>query len=438
MEEITFTSLMLRIGAVVFLLLANGFFVAAEFALVAARRTRIDALAKGGDKRAKVVQKALADLNRQLSAAQLGITVASIMLGYVAEETVAVFLHNWFAALPPPLDVMSRAAIVTIVAVSVITYLHVVIGEQAPKTWAITHPEATSRWAAAPLMFFAWITLPFTNFLNWSATRLLRLFGIKADAGHDRIHSPEEIVMMVRKAQKGGHFDEQDVDIIAGVMEFTEKLAHDVMTPRTDVADLEATLTVAQAATKAAEIGRSRYPITRESLDDIVGVVHVKQILRALPDHPDDSIETLSWDPVFVPGSREVEDVLTDMQRSKTHFAVVLDEYGGTAGIVTMEDLLEEIVGEIFDEHDERDPMPRAGADGVLLPGDMGIEDVNTRYGLRLETVDYHTIGGFVFGLLGRLPKQGDVVVVDSTRFEVTAMEGRRIATVMMAENPAG
>lgn len=437
MHEITLTSLALRLGAVAVLLALNGFFVAAEFALVASRRTRIDSMVREGDQRAVTVQKALKDLNRQLSAAQLGITVASIMLGYVAEETIAVFLHTWFAALPAPLDVLSRAAIVTVVSVSVITYLHVVIGEQAPKTWAITHPEATSRWAAAPLMFFAWITLPFTNFLNWSATRLLRLLGIKADAGHDRIHSPEEIVMMVRKAQKGGHFDEQDVDMIAGVMEFTEKLAHDVMTPRTDVADLEAMLTVAQAATKAAEIGRSRYPITRESLDDIVGVVHVKQILRALPDHPDDSIETLGWDPVFVPGSREVEDVLADMQRSKTHFAVVLDEYGGTAGIVTMEDLLEEIVGEIYDEHDQADAVPQSGAHGVILPGDMNIEDINAQYGLELTESEYQTIGGFVFGRLGRLPKVGDAIVAKNRRFEITTMEGRRVGTVTMSE-PSG
>ncbi len=415
------------------MLAANGFFVAAEFALVAARRTRIDTMAQGGDRRAVTVQKAFADLNRQLSAAQLGITVASILLGYIAEETVAVLLHDWFAALPAPLDVLAGAAIVSIVAISVITFLHVVIGEQAPKTWAIMYPESTSRWVARPLMFFAWITGPLTNLLNWSAMRLLRLLGIKADVGHERPHSPEEIVMMVKQAQRGGHFDAQDVDMNEGVMEFTEKRARDVMTPRTDVVDLPAELTVAEAARKVAEIGRSRYPITWQSLDNIIGVVHVKHILGALPESPDDLIKTIGHEPMFVPGSREVEDVLADMKRAKAHFAVVLDEYGGTAGIVTMEDLLEEIVGEIFDEYDDAEPIPQTGVDYVILPGDMDVEDVNDKYGLQLPIDEYQSIGGFVFGRLGRLPRVGDSIDVAATRFEVAAMDRRRIGQLKMS-----
>jgi CBS domain containing-hemolysin-like protein len=433
-HELTITSLLLRIGAVAFLLLVNGFFVSAEFALVAARRTRIDAMARDGDRRAKTVQNALKDINRQLSAAQLGITVASILLGYVAEETVAVFLGDWFAALPSPLDFLASAGIVSVVAVSVITFLHVVIGEQAPKTWAITHPEATSRWAAGPLMFFAWITLPFTNLLNWSAGRLLTVLGIQTEVGHDRIHSPDEIIMMVRQAQEGGQFDEQDVHMIEGVMEFTEKRVRDVMTPRTEVVYLPATLTVAEAATKAAAIGRSRYPICADSLDDIVGVVHVKQIFRALADRSGDPITTLGNEPMFLPGSREVEDVLADMKRAKSHFAVVLDEYGGTAGIVTMEDLIEEIVGEIFDEYDEAAALPHQGTGGTILPGDTDIEDLNDQFGLALDDMEYQTIGGLVFGRLGRLPGVGDAVVEGGRRFEVTAMDGLRVGEVTMSE----
>lgn len=437
MPDITLTSLLLRIGTVVFLLAVNGFFVAAEFALVAARRTRIDAMVRAGDRRAQAMQRALKDLNRQLSAAQLGITVASILLGYVAEETVAVFLQDWFAALPAPFEFMASAAIVTVVAVSAITFLHVVIGEQAPKTWAITYPEATGRWVAAPLMFFSRITLPLTNLLNWSTTRLLGVIGIEVDAGHDRIHSPEEIVMMVRQAQAGGQLDAHDADMIEGVMEFTEKRARDVMTPRTDVIDLTADMTVGEAAARVAEVGRSRYPITGESLDDIVGVVHVKQILRALPDRSNDTIASIGREPMFVPGSREVEDVLADMKREKAHLVVVLDEFGGTAGIVTMEDLIEEIIGEIFDEYDPAAPVPRPGTDGVIFPGETEIDDINTQYGLDLDTNDYQTIGGFVFGRLGRLPRVGDAIVAGERRFEVTAMEGRRVGTVTMSEGPS-
>ncbi len=204
--------------------------------------------------------------------------------------------------------------------------------------------------------------------------------------------------------------------------------------PRTEVVDLTADMTVAQAATKVAEVGRSRYPITGESLDDIVGVVHLKQILRALPDRSADTVASIGRQPMFIPGSREVEDVLADMKRAKAHFAVVLDEFGGTAGIVTMEDLLEEIVGEIYDEHDRAEPVPQSGADGVILPGDMDIEDVNAQYGLELNEADYQTIGGFVFGRLGRLPVVGDTIVANGRWFEVTAMEGHRVGTVTMSE----
>ncbi|MEE8135224.1 MAG: hemolysin family protein [Gemmatimonadales bacterium] len=434
MSEITLTSLLLRVGAVVFLLAVNAFFVAAEFALVAARRTRIDAMAAEGDERAKTVQKALTNLNLQLSSTQLGITISSILLGYVAEETVAVFLHDWFAALPPPFAFLGRAAIISVIAISVITFLHVVIGEIAPKTWAITYPERVSRRIAGPLMLFTWLTLPLINLLNWCSIKLLRLFGLKADIGHDRPHSPEEIVMIVRQAQQVGHFDKQDVDMIEGVMEFTEKRARDVMTPRTDVVDLTADMTIGEAATKVVEVGRSRYPITGASLDDIVGVVHVKQILRALPNRSHDTIASIGREPMFVPGSREVEDVLADMKRTKAHLVVVLDEFGGTAGIVTMEDLIEEIIGEIFDEHDPTEPVPQAGADGVIFPGEMEIEDINTQYDLHLDVTDYQTIGGFVFGRLGRLPRVGDAIVADERRFEVTAMEGHRVGTVTMSE----
>src|SRR5881296_2990558 len=189
-------SIGVRLIALVVLVLANAFFVAAEFALVAARRTRIDALVRRGDRKAKTVQTALQDLYRQLSAAQLGITVASILLGYVAQDTVAHLFHDWFASLPAALGFLTRGGVASTVAVAVISFLHVVFGEQAPKAWAITYPEGTSRWIAAPLIFFSWVTRPFTELLNWSSNLLVRMLGITStNTEHDRVHSPEEIRM---------------------------------------------------------------------------------------------------------------------------------------------------------------------------------------------------------------------------------------------------
>jgi CBS domain containing-hemolysin-like protein len=218
MSEPTAGSLGLRLVAVLLLVAANAFFVAAEFALVAARRTRVEAMVRQGDRKAKTVQRALQDLYRQLSAAQLGITVASILLGYVAEDTVAHLFRDWFAALPQALNFLTRGGIASITAVAVVSFLHVVFGEQAPKAWAITHPERTSRWVAAPLMFFSWITRPVTNFLNWSSNLLVRLIGLRPSAAEvERVHSPEEIRMLVQQSRKKGGLDAQDARLIEGV-----------------------------------------------------------------------------------------------------------------------------------------------------------------------------------------------------------------------------
>jgi CBS domain containing-hemolysin-like protein len=421
-------SLLLRGLVIVVLIAANAFFVASEFALVASRRTRIDAMVRRGDRKAKKVQAALQDLYRQLSAAQLGITLASILLGYVAEDTVAVLLRDWLAALPTALAFLSRAAVASVTAVAAVSFLHVVIGEQTPKAWAITYPEVTSRWIAGPLIMFSLITRPVTDLLNWSANRLVRLLGIRsAGAELERIHSPEEIMMLLRQSQKSGRIARGDVQLIEGVFEFTEKAARDVMTPRTEVIALEEDLTLGEAARRVAQAGRSRYPVFRESLDDITGVVHAKQILAGLRDRPEEQIRAIMREPLFVPGTREVEDVLADMKRLKSHLAVVLDEYGGTAGIVTMEDLLEEIVGQIYDEYDRAEPAPTSAGGTIMLPGAMDIEQANERYKLGLSDAEYQTVGGFVFGSLGRLPHPGDRINLKDVALEVVEMEGRRV-----------
>jgi len=433
MEEITLGSILIR-GAVVALLIgANAFFVAAEFALVAARRTRIDEMAEGGDRRAKTVQAAQEDLNRQLSACQLGITLTSILLGFVAEEAVAVLLHDWLSGLPPALSFLGRAAFVSFVAIAIISFLHMVVGELAPKAWAITFPESTSRWIAGPLLFFTWITGPLTNFLNWCANQMLRLLGVKAPAsGIDAIHSPAEILTIVKQSKESGQLEDEDVRLIQGVFEFTEKNARDVLTPRTDVVGLPDTITIREAADQVAEAGRSRYPVYGESLDDIVGIVHAKEILGALRDRGAEPVANLMRQPIFLPGTREVEDVLGDMQRLKAQMAVVLDEFGGTAGVITMEDMIEEIVGEIYDEYDEVEPLPVTAKDGATVPGDSEIEDLNKQLDLTIEAGDHQTIGGLVFGALGRLPQKGDQVHIDNLVLEVLEMDRLRVDKVKM------
>jgi CBS domain containing-hemolysin-like protein len=246
-----------------------------------------------------------------------------------------------------------------------------------------------------------------------------------------RLHSPEEIRMLVEQSTEGGSLLQEDARLLEGVFEFSEKTAQEVMTPRTQMAALEADLTVEAAADQVAIHGRSRYPAYTESLDDIIGVVHSKDILAALRSRPGQTIRVIMRAPLFVPGTREVEDVLADMKRLKTHLAIVLDEYGGTAGLVTMEDLLEEIVGPIYDEHD---PQVRSGPDegGPRLDGSMPISEFNPEYGATLDDTDYTTIGGYIFGQLGRLPRVGDRVTVGPFTFEVMEMDGRRVKTIRL------
>ncbi|HVH67007.1 MAG TPA: hemolysin family protein [Gemmatimonadales bacterium] len=433
-----------RLLAVLALVLANAFFVAAEFALVAARRTRIEAMARRGDRRARTVQAALQDLYRQLSAAQLGITVASILLGYVAEDTVAHLFGGWFAALPPALNFLTRGGIASTVAVALVSFLHVVFGEQAPKAWAITHPERTSRWIAAPLILFSWITRPFTDLLNWSAGRVVRLLGLKGTTAEiDRIHSPEEIRMLVEQSRKRGKLDADDARLLEGVFEFSEKMAREVMTPRTEIVALPADSTLEEAADQVAVAGRSRYPVYGASLDDILGIVHAKDVLAGLRSLKGGGLRDVLRPAVFVPGTREVEDVLTDMKRQKIHLAIVLDEFGGTAGLVTMEDLLEEIVGPIYDEYDRpsgdlRASSPASPGAAPVIAGSTPIREVNVAFGLELDEGDYTTIGGFLFGAIGRLPKPGDQVAVKGAIFEIVEMEGRRVASVRVVRRSPG
>lgn len=417
--------------AVLLLVLANAFFVAAEFALVGARRTRLDELARSGDGKARLARRAVQSLDRYISATQLGITLASLGLGWIGEPALAHLIQGAFAWLPGSLATFATHTVAVAIAFTIITVLHIILGELVPKALALLYPEQVSGWVVAPLMGFAWIMSPAIWVLNGTANWILKVAGIRSPGEHERLHSPEEIRILVEQSQEAGSLHRDDARLLEGVFEFSEKTAEEVMTPRTEIIALEADLTMAEAADRVVEAHRSRYPVFTDSLDDIVGVTLAKDILSALRQEPLAPVRSIMRPPLFVPGTREVEDVLADMKRLKTHLAVVLDEYGGTAGLVTMEDLLEEIVGPIFDEHDQPDlAMPDEA--GTLLDGSMPITQFNTEFDASLDDTDYTTIGGLIFGQLGRLPRQGDVVQLGGSTFEVVSMTGRRVETVRL------
>jgi CBS domain containing-hemolysin-like protein len=415
---------------VLVLVLANAFFVAAEFALVGARRTRLEELANAGDRKARLARQAVQSLDRYISATQLGITLASLGLGWIGEPALASLISRVLGWLPATIATIASHSVASIIAFIIITVLHIILGELVPKAVALLFPETISRWVSMPLIGFSWVMAVPIAILNGTANLLLRLIGVSAPGEHERLHSPEELRLLVEQSEEGGSLLQQDARLLEGVFEFSEKTAQEVMTPRTQMVALEADLPVEGAADVVAEAGRSRYPVFTDSLDEIVGVVHAKDLLAALRSRPGGRVRDIMRPPLFVPGTREVEDVLADMKRLKTHLAVVLDEYGGTAGLVTMEDLLEEIVGPIYDEYDPQEARARVG--GAVIDGAMPISDFNSEYGESLDDTDYTTIGGYVFGQLGRLPRAGDRVKAGGHTLEVVEMEGRRVKSLRL------
>jgi CBS domain containing-hemolysin-like protein len=425
-----------RLLAIILLVLLNAFFVGAEFALVRSRRTRLEAMTRSGDRLARFAVRALSNITRILSASQLGVTLASLGLGWVAESTVGDMFASVFAHLPFAIEVSMRLTLGATLALVVVTYLHVVFGELTPKGAALNHPEALARWLAPPLLFFAWITKPFTYTLNRSSQVILRALGQEKATSEEAVHSPEEIRLLVEQSQESGQMQAHDADLIDAVFEFSEKNAREVMTPRTELVALPVEATLSEVLDVVQESGLSRYPVYDESIDNIIGVVLAKDLLRLLA--PRANMEAFDLPSIMrpvhvIPGSREVEEVLADFKRLKEHMAVVLDEYGGTAGVVTMEDLLEEIVGEILDEYDTSEDAEaplhtRAGE--TLVPGSTHIGELNEHFSLTVPEEDYTTIGGYVFGVLGRLPVVGDRVIAGGAIFTVREMDGRRIESL--------
>jgi len=426
-----------KLSLIVVLLVLNGYFVAVEFALVRARRSRLQAMMRAGDPIARFAYKATdaKNLTKILSAGQLGITLASLGLGFAAESTLGHMFEGWFAALPLAIDASLRVSIAAGVAILFATYLHVVFGELAPRAVALNHPETFAKWLAPPLYAFAWLTTPFIWILHSSAVAVLRLFRQPEPNESESVHSPQELRILVEQAEKEGTLQHTDAEMIDAVFEFSEKNAREVMTPRTNIMAIPVTATLDAALAIVREGQFSRYPVYEDSIDNIVGMAHARDLLWAVVDGREPfQMRDFTRRVHVVPGTREVEDVLSDFKRMKEHLAIVLDEFGGTAGLVTMEDLLEELVGDIRDEFDETTELgvPRAAPGELLVAGSTSISDINAKYGLTVPDDDYTTIGGYVFGAIGRLPMPGDRAEGGGATWIVRGMVGRRVETLAL------
>ncbi|MGD8813136.1 MAG: hemolysin family protein [Anaerolineales bacterium] len=424
----------LRIIALMLLVLANGFFVAAEFSLVSVRRTRITELVANGNRAARWVQKAIADPDSVIAATQLGITLSSLGLGWIGEPVLAQLFEPLTSLLPESVQSGASHGLSAGLAFAVITFLHVVIGELAPKSIALQNPERTSLMIAQPTIWTEWVFKPFIWVLNGAGNALLRLIGVQPAAGHEMVHSVAELKMLVRASAEGGLFGFREQEMVHAVFDFRNTLVRQVMVPRTEMVAISSDLRTKELIAVFVENPYTKVPVYAGDLDHIVGVIYLKDVLRETngENKGDGTTADLMRDAIFVPEAARVSTLLELFRTSRQHIAIVLDEYGGTAGVVTLEDLVEEIVGEVgepFDTEAEIQPLPDGSSrvDGLTL-----IEEINEHFGLSLHDAHYDTIAGYIIGRLGRLAQVGDAVVAEGMRFRVISVDGLRIERVSL------
>lgn len=412
-------------GLAMLLVLANGFFVAAEYALVRIRRTQLAELVQRGSGRARRVVSLVDRLDQYISASQLGVTLCSLAIGWIGEPAVATLLAPVFDWLPAPfLEVVSFA-----LAFGVITYLHIVVGELAPKYLAIQRALTLALWCAYPLDVFYRVMYPFIALVNGSANAILRLVGIRS-SDEVNVHSEEELKMLVAVSTRKGVLQESERVIVGRAMEFADHIVRQVMVPRTEIVAVADVTPVAEVLVMARQHRFSRFPVYQDDLDHIIGIVHVKDLVGVDKDTRTRVREVMRKVPVM-PETMRLDQALAEFRRQRVQLAIVLDEFGGTAGLVTLEDVLEELVGEVQDEFDRDAPAFREEAPGTyLVDGLTSLDALRERLGLELPDEPYDTVGGLVFGRLGRLATVGDTVEIDGFRFQVTAVDGRRVAQV--------
>jgi putative hemolysin len=423
-------TLFVELLAVAVLILLNAFFVAAEYGLVTARRTRIRELEEQGNRRARAVMQIVADPPRFIAAMQLGVTATSLAIGALGEQ-----------ALAKVFDPILASVIALALAFLIITFLHVVIGELVPKGVALRHSETTALAVSAPVRGFFIALKPLIWVLQRSSELVLRMLGLEPPGDEDDVLSEAELKMVLDRSTRHGEIEQQEQEMLYKVFDFADKEVSAVMVPRPEVVALSVELPPEEALAAMIESPYTRYPVYRESLDQVVGILHVRDLISALTDRgiAGVQVEELVRPAHIVPETKDLAALLAEFRRTNQHMAIVVDEYGDLEGIVTLEDLLEEIVGEIEDEFDLPDESVERLPNGKMrIDGTFPIDDFNEQFERQIPIEDYHTVGGFVFGLIGRAPEPGDEVDWDGTHFTVLEVEGSRIERLEIELVPHG
>jgi putative hemolysin len=412
-------TLFLELVAVAALVLLNGYFVAAEYALVTVRRTRLHELEQQGHRRAKLVLRLTAEPPRFIAAMQLGVTVTSLAIGALGEH-----------ALTRVFDPVMATVVAVVLALLLLTFFHVVIGELVPKGVALGYSEQTALFVALPVRAFFILFKPLIWFLQRSSDVTLRALGLEPPGADGAVYSEAELKMLLERSTVEGELEEGEQEMLYKVFDFADKEATDVMVPRPEVVALSADLPPEECLRAVLESPYTRYPVYRETPEHIIGVLHLRDLMNALMERgiADVKVDEILRPAHIVPETKDIAALLTEFRRTNQHMAIVVDEYGDMEGIVTLEDVLEEIVGEIEDEFDLPDEsIERIDERRIRIDGTFPIDDFNEQFEKTLPIEDYHTMGGHVFGLLGRAPNQGDMIEEDGLRFTVLEVEGTRI-----------
>jgi putative hemolysin len=412
-------TLFLELVAVAALVLLNGYFVAAEYALVTVRRTRLHELEQQGNRRARLVLSLTQEPPRFIAAMQLGVTVTSLAIGALGEH-----------ALTRAFEPLMATIIAVAIALLLLTFFHVVIGELVPKGLSLGHSEQTALFVALPVRGFFFVFKPLIWFLQRSSEITLRALGLEPPGADGAVYSEAELKMLLERSTVEGELEQEEQEMLYKVFDFADKEATDVMVPRPEVVALSADLPSEEALRAVLESPYTRYPVYRETPEHIIGVLHLRDLLNAMNERGMAAvkIDEILRPPHIVPETKDIAALLREFRRTNQHMAIVVDEYGDMEGIVTLEDVLEEIVGEIEDEFDLPDEsIERIDEHRIRIDGTFPIDDFNEQFRKSLPIEDYHTIGGYIFGMLGRAPEAGDQIEADGLRFKVIQVEGTRI-----------
>jgi len=434
MHDFSIAAILWRLAGLLALVFANGFFVSAEFSIVTVRKTRIDQLIAEGHTRARAVRRAITAPDRYIAATQLGITMTSLGLGWIGEPALANLIQPSLRFLPTTLAETTAHTVAITTAFVVITAVHIVLGELAPKWVTLERPEATALWVVKPTEIFMQALWPFIRLLHGTARAIVSIVGVRGEhrAG---VHSEEELKMLVTASQEAGVLEEQEEQMLHRVFGFADLAAGQVMVPRTEVIAVGAEMDREALVDHIARGGYSRVPVYRENLDDIIGILHVTDLLKSLERGGPVNAAAIAREALTVPETLTADNVLAEMRRRGVREALVIDEYGGTAGLVTFESLMERIVGNLGSGFGSAKALINVLEDGSAeIDGLVLVADVNGQFQLHIDEATYTTVGGYVLGRLGRRPRVGDTIDVDGRRMRVDTLDGLRVAKVWLSK----